>query len=77
MRGLDPKFALIAVGVNPLWVIYGLGGAHNDLIMTLFLMGAVALTLASEQRSTAAGGGSDDEVGHVGKRPARAACAAK
>lgn len=51
MRGLDPKFALIAVGVNPLWVIYGLGGAHNDLIMTLLLMGAVALTLASERGS--------------------------
>ena len=55
MRGLDPKFALIAVGVNPLWVIYGLGGAHNDLIMTLLLMGAVALTLAGER-------GSRDEI---------------
>jgi Glycosyltransferase family 87 len=55
MRGLDPKFALIAVGVNPLWVIYGLGGAHNDLIMTLFLMGAVALTLVGER-------GSRDEI---------------
>jgi alpha-1,6-mannosyltransferase len=52
MRGLDPKLALIVVGVNPLWVIYGLGGAHNDLVMTLFMMGAVALTLASEQRPT-------------------------
>lgn len=52
MRGFDPKFALIVVGVNPLWVIYGLGGAHNDLIMTLFLMGAVALTLASETAPT-------------------------
>jgi hypothetical protein len=51
MRGLDPKFALIVVGVNPLWVIYGLGGAHNDLIMTLLLMGAVALTLAGERGS--------------------------
>ncbi len=51
MRGLDPKFALIAVGVNPLWVIYGLGGAHNDLIMTLLLMGAVTLTLAGERGS--------------------------
>ncbi len=52
MRGFDPKFALIVVGVNPLWVIYGLGGAHNDLIMTLFLMGAVALTLTSETAPT-------------------------
>jgi hypothetical protein len=54
VRGLDPKFALIVVGVNPLWVIYGLGGAHNDLIMTLFLMGAVAFTFASEQRQATA-----------------------
>jgi hypothetical protein len=52
MRGLDPKLALIAVGVNPLWVIYGLGGAHNDMIMTLFMMGAVALTLAGERGSS-------------------------
>jgi hypothetical protein len=65
VRGLDPKFALIVVGVNPLWVIYGLGGAHNDLIMTLFLMGAVALTFAGEQRSRAAGDGSGGEFGHV------------
>jgi hypothetical protein len=67
MRGFDPKLALIVVGVNPLWVIYGLGGAHNDLIMTLFLMGTVALTLASEQRQAAAKGGSGEEVGDVGQ----------
>jgi hypothetical protein len=65
VRGLDPKFALIVVGVNPLWVIYGLGGAHNDLIMTLFLMGAVALTFASEQRNAVAGGVSGEAVGLV------------
>jgi hypothetical protein len=64
-RGLDPKFALIVVGLNPLWVIYGLGGAHNDLIMTLFLMGAVALTFASEQRQAEAGDGSGGEVGRA------------
>jgi hypothetical protein len=49
LRKLDPKFALIAVGVNPLWVIYGLGGAHNDLIMTLLMMAAVSLTLARHE----------------------------
>lgn len=64
MRGLDPKSALIVVGVNPLWVIYGLGGAHNDLIMTLFLMGAVALTLASDRGHMTAGG-SGAEAGRV------------
>ena len=33
-RGLEPDVAILIVGVNPLWVIYGLGGAHNDLLMT-------------------------------------------
>jgi Glycosyltransferase family 87 len=70
MRGLDPKFALIVVGMNPLWVVYGLGGAHNDLIMTLFLMGAVALTLASEQHHAAAAGGSGREVERVAQTAA-------
>jgi Glycosyltransferase family 87 len=51
LRGLDPKLALIAVGVNPLWVIYALGGAHNDLIMALLMMVAVALTLTAERGS--------------------------
>jgi hypothetical protein len=45
-RDINPVGALLAVGANPLWVIYGLGGAHNDLIMTLFMMAAIALTLA-------------------------------
>jgi alpha-1,6-mannosyltransferase len=49
LRELDPRFALIAVGVNPLWVIYGLGGSHNDLIMTLLMMAAVSLTLARRE----------------------------
>jgi hypothetical protein len=62
IRGLDPRFALIVVGVNPLWVIYGLGGAHNDLIMTLFLMGAVALTLASEMAPKPDPGGTRREM---------------
>jgi hypothetical protein len=46
VRGFDPTLALLAVGANPLYVIYGLGGAHNDLIMMLAMMGAVTLTIA-------------------------------
>jgi alpha-1,6-mannosyltransferase len=52
-RGHDRVFALLAVGANPLYVIYGLGGAHNDLIMLALMMGAVAFTLAD--RDAAAG----------------------
>ncbi len=44
-RGFDPVAAILIVGVNPLYVIYGLGGAHNDLIMMLAMMGAVSLTI--------------------------------
>jgi alpha-1,6-mannosyltransferase len=46
-RKLNPVFAILAVGANPLYVIYGLGGAHNDLIMLLLMLAAVSLTLAS------------------------------
>jgi Glycosyltransferase family 87 len=46
VRGLDPVLAIVIVGANPLYVIYGLGGAHNDLVMMLAMMGAVSLTIA-------------------------------
>jgi hypothetical protein len=44
-RGFEPVAALVAVAVNPLYVIYGLGGSHNDLLMMLAMMAAVALML--------------------------------
>jgi alpha-1,6-mannosyltransferase len=50
-RGKDPVFALLALGANPLYVIYTLGGAHNDLIMILLMMAAVSLTLAADRGS--------------------------
>ncbi len=45
-RGLDPARTILIVGANPLYVLYGLGGAHNDLIMMLAMMAAVSLTIA-------------------------------
>ena len=48
--------ALLAVGANPLYVIYGLGGAHNDLIMLALMMAAVALTLARGEGEQALAG---------------------
>jgi alpha-1,6-mannosyltransferase len=53
-RGLDRKLAVFVLGANPLYVIYGLGGAHNDLIMMAFMMVAVTLTLAERESSAAA-----------------------
>ncbi len=48
-RGYDPAVALVAVGANPLWVLYGLGGAHNDVIMTFFMMAAVAFVFSERE----------------------------
>ena len=46
LRDLDPMFALLAVALNPIYYLYGLGGSHNDLIMLAAMMFAVSLTLA-------------------------------
>jgi hypothetical protein len=46
LRGLNPVATVLAVGANPLYVVYGLGGAHNDLIMLALMMAAVSLTFA-------------------------------
>jgi alpha-1,6-mannosyltransferase len=54
VRGMSPVLALLALGANPLYVIYGVGGAHNDLIMMLLMMAAVSLTLAGRDAPAAA-----------------------
>jgi alpha-1,6-mannosyltransferase len=50
-RGFAPVPALLIVGANPLWVIYALGGAHNDLMMIAFIMAAVSFALAEKEMS--------------------------
>jgi alpha-1,6-mannosyltransferase len=53
-RDLNPVWAILVVGANPLYVIYGLGGAHNDLLMLGLMMAAVSLTLAQRDGAAAA-----------------------
>ena len=53
VRAFNPVAAILAVGVNPLYLIYGLGGAHNDLIMLLLMMAAVSLTFAGRDAAAA------------------------
>jgi hypothetical protein len=50
---MSPVLALLALGANPLYVIYGVGGAHNDLIMMLLMMAAVSLTLTAADQTAA------------------------
>ncbi len=53
-RGIDPVKAVALVGLNPLIVIYGVGGGHNDLLMMVALMAGVYLVLAHRERSGSA-----------------------
>lgn len=50
LRGINPVKAAALVGLNPLTVIFGVGGGHNDLLMLVALMGGVYLLLRSRER---------------------------
>lgn len=50
LRGVDPLKAVALVGLNPLVVLYGVGGGHNDLLMLTALMAGVYLLLAKRER---------------------------
>jgi hypothetical protein len=54
LRQMNPVKAVALVGLNPLTVIYGVGGGHNDLLMLLLLMSAVYLLLLNRERSSGA-----------------------
>jgi len=53
--GRSPQRALAFAGLNPLVLVYGLGGAHNDPLMLLAVLGAVALALGPADATTARG----------------------
>ncbi len=50
LRGVDPVKAVALVGLNPLLVLYGVGGGHNDLLMLAVSTGAIYLFLAHRAR---------------------------
>ena len=43
--GRSPQRCLVFAGLNPLVLVYGLGGQHNDALMLLCALGAVALVV--------------------------------
>jgi hypothetical protein len=52
--GRDPLPATLFVGLNPLLLAYGVGGAHNDLLLTAVVLGGVALAAGGRERASAA-----------------------
>jgi glycosyl transferase family 87 len=52
--GRDQRAAVALVAFNPLFVIYAIGGFHNDFFMLIPFTAAIALVLARRERSAGA-----------------------
>jgi uncharacterized membrane protein len=54
LRGLDPVKAVAVVGLNPVIVLYGVGGGHNDMLMVAILLTGVYVLLRQKERTSGA-----------------------
>jgi hypothetical protein len=54
LRDVSPTRAVVLVGLNPLTVLFGVGGGHNDLLMLVALMAGVYLLLLNRERLSGA-----------------------
>ena len=52
--GRDPRYAAVLVGLNPIYLVYAVGGFHNDFFMLVPSTGAIALLLRRRDRSAGA-----------------------
>src|SRR4051794_9056654 len=48
--GADPLRAAAFVGLNPLLLVWAIGGAHNDLLATVAVLGGVRLLIGGQER---------------------------
>jgi alpha-1,6-mannosyltransferase len=53
LRGVNPVRAAALFGLNPLVVMYGVGGGHNDLLMLALVLGGLVATLEFRERAGA------------------------
>ena len=51
--GRPPAQAVFALGLNPLVLVYGVGGAHNDLLLEAFVLAGVLAVAAGRARTGA------------------------
>ena len=49
--GRSQVAAALFVGLNPIALVWGIGGAHNDALVTLLVLGAVVLALGDRERA--------------------------
>ncbi|HEY1521490.1 MAG TPA: glycosyltransferase family 87 protein [Solirubrobacteraceae bacterium] len=48
--GRDPRVTLVFVALNPVYIVFALGGFHNDFLMLLPAIGAVVLVVSGRYR---------------------------
>jgi hypothetical protein len=54
LRNINPVKAVALVGLNPVIVIFGVGGGHNDLLMLAILLTGVYVLLRQKERTSGA-----------------------
>jgi hypothetical protein len=54
LLGRDPRFAVLFVAANPIFLMYAVAGFHNDFFMLIPSTGAIALLLTRRDRSAGA-----------------------
>jgi hypothetical protein len=54
LLGRDPRFAVVFVAANPVYLFYAVGGFHNDFFMLIPSTAAIALLLARRDRTAGA-----------------------
>jgi hypothetical protein len=54
LLGRDPRFAVLLVAANPIFLMYAIAGFHNDFFMLVPSTAAIALLLARRDRSAGA-----------------------
>ena len=54
LLGRDPRFALLFVAANPIYLMYEVGGFHNDFFMLVPSLAAVAFVLTHRDRAAGA-----------------------
>jgi Glycosyltransferase family 87 len=52
--GRDPRYAAVLVGLNPIYLVYAVGGFHNDFFLLVPAIGAVVLLQARRDRAAGA-----------------------
>ena len=54
LLGRNPRFVLVFVALNPIYLVWAIGGFHNDFFMLVPEMGAIALLLVRRDRAAGA-----------------------